>query len=255
MIIVPPIFKWEWDQGIIREFGTAVFIAAFLGLTIDRWLKTKFAQDVFEAALGYIAPDEFREEIRRTISYKFLCERHIATMMIEDLGNQQVRFTLTSERTLRNITNGTERLKASAVIDEWGFDELSQIHECRLEFGGRPYSTSSNRTTAETISAESEEVDIPPGHTATLLVKTTEIRRSNDDWSVAYLSPTRNPEIEVIAPSHECKVEFGRAEYLVKKETYGHRHRMQGTYFPTQHMRLRWWPKTMGKPDKAEPGA
>jgi len=69
MIIVPPVLEWQWDRGIIRDFGIAVSITAMLGFTIDRWLKTQIARDVFEAALGYILPHEFREEVARIAGF------------------------------------------------------------------------------------------------------------------------------------------------------------------------------------------
>jgi hypothetical protein len=247
MIILPAVLGWQWDRGIIRDFGTAVSITALLGLTIDRWLKTQIARDVFQAALGYILPQEFREEVARIASFKFLCERHVAKFQIDDIGGGEVRLTYTIERTSRNISNGMEKTSAYLTMDEWGFREPSQIDECRLEFHGRSYASSVPTKTAATITAESEYVEVPPRHTVLTVAKSSEIRRNNDDWTCAYLSPTRNPEIEVNIPDHlDYTVEFGRAEYPVQRERYGHRHIMQGTYFPTQHMRLRWWPKPTG---------
>jgi hypothetical protein len=244
MIIVPAVLRWQWDQGIIRDLGTAVSIAALLALTIDRWLKTQIAQDVFQAALGYVLPTEFREEVASVARFKFLCERHVAKIYIEDVGNGSVLLTHTVERTLRNISNGTEKTRAFIVIDEWGFSEPSHIYECRLEFHRHSYPRSSLEKTAATITAASDYVDVPPGHTVTTAVKTSEMKRNNDDMSFAYLAPTRKPEMEVHVPDHlDYTVDFGRAEYPVEKEQYGHRYIMQGTYFPVQHMRVRWWPR------------
>ena len=244
MIIVPPVLEWQWDRGIIRDFGIAVSITAMLGFTIDRWLKTQIARDVFEAALGYILPQEFREEVARIAGFKFLCERHVAKFQIEDKGGSEVRLTYTIERRLINISNGTEKTRAYVTMDEWGFPEKTQIHECRLIFHDHSYPSARPTRTVATITAQSEYVEVPPGQSVLTVSKSTEIRRDNDDWTCAYLSPTRNPEIEVTVPDHiEYGVEFGRAEYPVERERYGHRYIMQGTYFPTQHMRLRWWPK------------
>jgi hypothetical protein len=244
MIIVPAVFEWQWDRGIIRDFGTAVAIAAMLGFTIDRWLKTQIAQDVFQAALGYVLPEEFREEVASIARFKFLCERHVAKMHIENVGGGNVRLTHTIERTSINISNGKEKTRAYITMDEWGFAEPSHIHECRLDFYGRSYPCSSLEKTAATITASSDYVDVPPGDKVLTVAKTSEIKRNNDDASYAYLSPTRKPEIEVTIPSDlDYTVEFGRSEYQVVKEQYGNRHIMQGTYFPVQHMRIRWWPK------------
>ena len=90
MIIGPAVAGWQWDRGVIRNLGTAVFIAAMLGLTIDRWLKTQIARDVFQAALGYFLPQEFREEVANVARFKFLCERHVAKLHIKDIGDGSV---------------------------------------------------------------------------------------------------------------------------------------------------------------------
>jgi hypothetical protein len=247
MIILPASLRtlsWEWDWGIIRDLGTALSIAAMLGLTIDRWLKkTQIARDVFEAALGYVAPEEFREEIRRTASFRFLCDRHVSRLTIDDLGNGQVRVTTSTERTVRNISSSTEKLRPFLVLDEWGFDQPSEILECRFEFRGQSYS-GTTKSTDHTLVLEGEDIDIPPGETVRIISKISETKRNNDDLSFVYLIPTRNPEIDVTAPDHIAfLVEFGRGGEKTDREVYGPRYKLQGTYFPSQHMRLRWWPK------------
>ena len=46
-----------WKSGV-EHFGTAILIAAFLGLTIHIWLEKQLTEDVFAAAMGYELPDE-----------------------------------------------------------------------------------------------------------------------------------------------------------------------------------------------------
>jgi hypothetical protein len=247
MISAPKIWGWEWDYGIVHDLGIAIFIAALLGVTIDRWLKAEIARDVFMAALGYILPEEFHQEIRRIANFKFLSERQVSVFQIEDIGNSTVRLTSMIERTLRNISDNSETLNAYISMDEWGFDEPSQILECRLEMDGRTLSDFTKRITAHEIIGETDKIDLLPGRTASLFYKTTEIKRNNDDISGVYLSPTRNPEIQVQIPNTlEYSVEFGRHDYKTQKDRYSERYILQGTYFPSQHMRIRWWPKRDG---------
>jgi hypothetical protein len=47
-------YELEWDHGVATELGVALIVAAILGFTIDGFLKTALAKDVFEATLGYI---------------------------------------------------------------------------------------------------------------------------------------------------------------------------------------------------------
>ena len=75
-IIVPALREWQWDHGVVNELGVAFLIAAVLGTTIDRWMKTEIAADVFRATLGYVMPKEFHSEIQKVLSFPFMCESH-----------------------------------------------------------------------------------------------------------------------------------------------------------------------------------
>lgn len=66
---------WPLGAHLARDLGPALFTAGVLGLTVDTFLKREFARDVFVAAFRYVLPDELKEEVRRIISYKFLCNR------------------------------------------------------------------------------------------------------------------------------------------------------------------------------------
>src|SRR5262245_31456273 len=54
---------WPFWKSGVEHLGTAIFIAAVLGLTIHIWLEKQITEDVFRAAMGYELPSELREEI------------------------------------------------------------------------------------------------------------------------------------------------------------------------------------------------
>src|SRR5437870_1612240 len=62
LIVIPHVWRWTWDYGIIPEVGIALLVAAILGFTIDRWMKAELRTDAFLAAIGHILAPEFRAE-------------------------------------------------------------------------------------------------------------------------------------------------------------------------------------------------
>lgn len=86
-----------WKSGV-EHFGTAILIAAFLGLTIHIWLEKQLTEDVFAAAMGYELPDELKDEIREVYGNRILCENHSQSVQIDDLGNGFVSITIGVER-------------------------------------------------------------------------------------------------------------------------------------------------------------
>jgi hypothetical protein len=60
----------------VRGFGEALFIAGFLAVTVDVFVKQRLArevsQDVMAATLGIHVPPEIREEIREIASFKII---------------------------------------------------------------------------------------------------------------------------------------------------------------------------------------
>jgi hypothetical protein len=121
LIIVPAVRAWTWDYGIIRDIGVALLTTAVLGFTVDRWLKLEIAVDVFKAALGYVLPDEFREEVRRISNYKMLADKHALIIDVTRLDLDTVRATVMLERTVRNISSETQVYANRLDIDEWNF--------------------------------------------------------------------------------------------------------------------------------------
>jgi hypothetical protein len=246
-----PWWSWgswpEWGHGLARDTGIALLTTAILGFTVDRWLKLDIAIDVFRAALGYVLPDAFREEVRRISNYKMVAERHVIIFEIERLDQDVVRVTCMLERTVRNISSETQPYKAQLDIDEWGFQqEQSKILECEIRNeSGASHRFQSVENRGHYIHARTEEIAVPPQGRVFISSKFTEIRRANDDLILVSVTPSNNPEINVQIPDDfEYQVSFGHPNETIEKARYSSRHTMKGTYFPAQAMRLRWWPKS-----------
>jgi hypothetical protein len=252
LIVLPASWPW-WsvrDFGVTRDVGIAVLSASILGFTIDRWLKAEIVSNVFEAAMGYVLPKEFRQEIQNIIGYKFICESHLMIVHIKEIDDGLVKVATSIERASRNISAFPESRTALAHIDEWGFKEKSQILECQITVEGhepvRYRSTKSHQDMS--VSAETESVIVAPGQIVKVLLKYTETKRTNDEISWIFLAPTLSPVIEVqISPILDYICRFGTPAERIEVSEIANRHRLIGTYFPGQRMRVRWWPRDAGE--------
>src|SRR4051794_35146861 len=56
---------------LTEHFGTAIFISAGLGLTIEWWLTKQITENVFAAAMGYELPDDLREEASKYTGFRY----------------------------------------------------------------------------------------------------------------------------------------------------------------------------------------
>lgn len=233
--------------GAIPEgVGIAFLTASTLGFTIDRWMKKEIAADVFKAALGYILPEEFKNEIQRIISFKFMCEHHKMHLRVEKIGTDYVRVTTKLERKLTNITSIPESICTYAHIDEWGFsDEKSKVVSCSLVGpDDHIYEQKKPRVFNSTIAVETDTIQVPPGKSVTSRAEFVEIRRINDHMIWAFKTPTKNPIIKIDAPNDlECEWGFGSAD-PVRSSEFMNEKELVGMYFPGWNMRLRWYPKT-----------
>ena len=79
---------WQLAQELTKEFGAAALIAAILGITVDRGLKTELAKDVFFAAFRYVLPDELKSEVLRIINYRLMTRDHFVIVEIVPINDE-----------------------------------------------------------------------------------------------------------------------------------------------------------------------
>lgn len=237
-----------WAHGLSRDIGIALLTTSVLGFTVDRWLKLDIAVDVFKAALGYVMPDDFRDEVRRISEYKLIAEKHSLIFDIQPLDQDTVQVIGMIEKTVRNISSESLPYYALVAIDEWGFTNAkSQILECEVrdEAGNQQkFSIVDIKDKESVLEAKTKTISIPPNGRAFSSSKFIEIRRANDHIMMVSTTPGRNPEIEVrISPNFDYTAGFGGPTARVETAKYSFRHTLIGMYFPNQPMRVRWWPK------------
>jgi len=229
----------------VRAIGAALFTAFVLGFTIDAWMKREIRRDVFFATLGYILPDEFREQIRRVVEHKFIADDHFMHVEIQTIDAERVRVTTSIESVVTNITANPESQRAVVHMDEWGFPgEPSTVEECTMSLPDGTVIEGTDRKEANCrLLVSSETRSIEPRGTAKLLRKFSEVRRINDMAIFEFLTPIRNPRIQLKVPDDiVCDCGFGSKD-PVESSHFVRMHTLKGMYFPGAFMRLRWYPK------------
>jgi hypothetical protein len=124
----------------LAGIGIAVVSAAILALTIENWLLSDLAKNVFLTTIGQHLPVEYgnalKSELLRLASYNFFCDRQVLRFKFEPIaGSAHLRLTTIVEKTVRNISSQSEPLRGYIHIDDWGLDERSNVTECRAEIG------------------------------------------------------------------------------------------------------------------------
>jgi hypothetical protein len=244
---------WPFWKSAVEHLGTAIFIAAVLGLTIHVWLEKQITEDVFTAAMGYELPSELREEIRFVYGSRIICEEHTQTVRIDKLDENLVSVTVGLERTFRNIAQTKEELNIALAVDEWGIEgHPSKIIEVAYQYDNKaklvlyPSGTATlqDRPEGPAVKAPSP-VSLAPDQTLTLFTSYSETKSLSDEHFATFLYATRNPRVTVRAPGFKWGVGFAhRGEPQVGH--YSDTTILKGVLLPNQNIRIRWWPEARG---------
>jgi hypothetical protein len=246
-ILSADLIPWVWTHAPLHEISDSLLTAAILGATADRFFHAELSRDVFRAAFRYVLPDEIKEEVNRIINYRLICVRHDSSITIERLENGLIRVIMKSERKIKNISKHTETVKNLLNVDDWGFDNYHpKVIECyMLTEGGEKIDAGPTAIPHQgAIGRFTQNRNLGPSETITFVSVGYEIKRDNDDIMVYYRVPTLSPEIAIFAPADiDYFVNFGVPEAVVTPSPVLGKFRLEGTQFPGQHTRVRWWPK------------
>lgn len=245
-------------QHIAADFGIAFVISGVLGLTVERYTRRKFvkelANDVFEAVIGHMLPEELRQEMREIYGQKALCETHNQDVRIERIDGDRVRLICDMERRIKNISGKDTEIPIGLSIDEWfdaepslitafGYrveDQPKVMLDCgdlnyRHEAKGRP--TLAPRTTPSPI--------VPKDKTVTVWWSSVEYKPVNSDYHAHFSYCTRNPRVRVFCDdSLEAVVTFPRESQTNKTEHIKGAFQYQGLMLTGQDIRIRWWERS-----------
>jgi hypothetical protein len=238
---------WKWLEGVVKEIGVASLVAAILGLTVDQALKVELVRDVFYAAFRYLLPSELKDEVARVIGYRFLCTDHRTLVEIVPIVDTDlVRVHMKTERLLKNVSYQAEPIRNHFALDEWGYPgHQSTVERCSMEFGGEVVEGEDNPEYKGKLDARGKitaERTIKRGETVKFVTIGSEVCRNNGQLFMAWRAPTVNPVVDVSIPDgfgHECN--FGVPYAKAVTSSISKQYRLDGTQFPGQHVRVRWW--------------
>ena len=243
--------EWYLSPGILRtlakELGVAAATAGILGLTVDIFLKREFAKDVFKAAFSYILPEALKEEAARIVGYQFLCTRHKMIVDIDEIEDARFfKATVRIERTIENVTRHTQNHGNGIALDDWGPERRAEITRCSLKTeSGQLIESGPQEKNGQAVERKTKEVPVRSGGSITVVSEGYEIRHRNDELLMNFKSPTIDPEIEIrripAGIKHDCS--FGVPGEIIRKSNVDSSYILEGTQFPGQHMRVRFWPE------------
>jgi len=248
-LIFANAWPWSWTQRLTEALSTALLIAAFLALSVDRFLKIELVRDAFSAAYQYALPVELKAEIPKLMKFEFVAEKHNWTVEIEKCDEDVVRVITSIERRLKNVTSGKRPLRLLYQTFDFEFKQgKSEIVEFRAitEDGRTIDAEKAEQGTPHSIERKiKEDIMVPAGKQVTLHGKAVQYRRCIDLMFETFLYPAVNPEINVIIPNDfDFDVDFGTEGQGKEKDQYMNRYRLAGVYIPSQFMFVRWWPKS-----------
>src|SRR5262249_52274580 len=141
----------------------------------------------------------------------------------------------------------SQTIKNSFALDEWGYDQKSAIEVCEMKFGDKTYSGTRPRPDMkgkiDAIGFQTQEISLKHGQEVVMVSKGYEIKPANSEHLTSFRYPTVNPTVDVEMPlgfSHSFG--FGVPDEKITKSNIVESYKLDGTHFPGQYMRLRWWP-------------
>src|SRR5258708_2357365 len=100
---------------------------------------------------------------------------------------------------MKNRTSSEHPRKGYYDIIDYGFSNgRSEILECSIEYGDQIRKFTKGISHDDYLEASTDEFKVQPGDSVKVSAKAVQYRRTNDSVWETFLTPTKNPEIEVI---------------------------------------------------------
>lgn len=236
---------------LLRDFGIALVIAPILGFVVETRFRQRLVEDTFKASIGYLLPDELKEELQWIYTQGLLCVEHTQVCTLEISQEHPDCVILTGQlfRTFKNIGNSAFSFDRGLAIDEWhhpsGLTSRILLEGREIEHDRRERSGTEipiERDGAAVRISHPETISIPPQAILKVWVKYQEIKRENDAHEMVFRFPTINPQVILnLEEPMQAEVGFGHRAQAGLKPEAGNRYQLSGTLLPNQHIRIRWW--------------
>lgn len=192
----------KWLADTLHVTADALIVAALLGLTVDRYLKTQLMRDVGAIFIGWALPHEVRNYIREVSQTALVRREHDASYTLELVGEAEVKVTVmitfrVFNYGLKAMDYGVELVQdlsknpyrdevACAISTPDGGDEHWNVDRFRRE-GGEATADGVVKWVAKTVSLRPQDVLADPDRKPRCTVTWTysfRARRDDDEWLV-----------------------------------------------------------------------
>src|SRR5215475_1998699 len=134
LILIPALYDWRSDHGVVKEIGIAFLTTAILGGTVHTYLERALAKDAFEGAVGYFLPPDVKEAVRFISGLHWFAEEFSWTVELDrdERHRDLIKATVHIRKKVKNITHSSRPIKSFIHVDEWGHKEKSKIIACEV---------------------------------------------------------------------------------------------------------------------------
>lgn len=244
--------KTSFPYPLLEHISMAIAVSSLIAFIIELSLHREFAKNVFEAAIGYLLPEELRDELKWIYGFERVCENHTQTVHIEHIQESdllKIKYNIT--RNVKNITDKTINLPLDLGTNEW----MHEGHPSKIiSYHYQKENGTPSSNLADKIEYGEADVHIKLKKIKKLYLKSGEMVTINIEfeetmnqsgWGFFWsLTPTLKSTVHLYAPDDiEARAEFDSRnnELLVKGGP--HTWQLNSVLLPLQNIRIVWYPK------------
>jgi hypothetical protein len=158
-----------------------------------------------------------------------------------------VNVSISFERRLYNITSDPQTIEPHIDFEEWGIhDHPSGLDFYKVQIDGEEAHDATrcpDGPGGRLVYKVKKTITVPSKKSILITAKYHETRYKNDQMMIAFNNPSKNPTVRVSLPDkfkHTCS--FGIPGEIFESSLIEERHTLEGTQFPGQETKIRWWP-------------
>ncbi len=251
-------------ESVYAEVGKALIIAAVLAVGVDSYVKSKLvadvARDISPYAVGYLLPNEVKEEIRNLLRVPLVRNNMEILYRLSRIPDHPGYLRSSVQLTYRvmNLTDVAQEYEHSVFCEKSFFPDVAEamVDGIGLTGGDDPYSLRRGQPDFQvqvqvhggSIQIRKKTLIPKKGHKELLFwSQYSEIFREIYSDTVAMVWPTIGITLHVECPP-ELSVEafvFKRTEANAVPPDNPRRWSHDGVFLSGEHIRIRWRPKDL----------
>lgn len=101
----------------VGHVGVALMTAVIVGAALDWFFHQRLVEDVFKASIGYILPEDLKDEVRALYEAPFVCVEHLQDSELVPIDGHPdlVGLHTTIRRTFRNVTSSKQHFDVPGI--------------------------------------------------------------------------------------------------------------------------------------------